>query len=386
MPSKKVTPIRTLFMLLFLVLSHCSSAPPDVLAPDMILHNGKIVTVDGDFSIAEAVAIKDGHFIAVGSNGEILSLAGAVTETFDLEGKTVLPGLHDSHIHLAQRVADPPNPLIAKMSQARSIQEIVEVVRQQVEATPDGELVWLPRGPSINRIEEKRWPTRHDLDPVSPDNPVILTFAGDYANVANSAFLKAARIDRNVYQPYKDDLFGEFKVDRRGEPNGVVIGKGAHRILREGKYLNVWAVDQLEKNIAAALDRDIAPAGITSLSDPLTATNNGPTHRAYKRLAMRQEGLPARINAMIRVPIRGLSAEDCIALMDSLLFDSSFRSDFLRVGSFKMSLDKGVPGDKPFVVPKETIRTVLIEAHRQGFQLYLHITTPQSFDYATVAL
>ena len=102
MHSKKVTPIRTLFMLLFLVLSHCSSAPPDVLAPDMILHNGKIVTVDEAFSIAEAVAIKNGHFIAVGSNSEILSLAGSGTETFDLEGKTVLPGLHDSHIHLAQ--------------------------------------------------------------------------------------------------------------------------------------------------------------------------------------------------------------------------------------------------------------------------------------------
>ncbi|MEE8461947.1 MAG: amidohydrolase family protein, partial [Acidobacteriota bacterium] len=152
------------------------------------------------------------------------------------------------------------------------------------------------------------------------------------------------------------------------------------------KYLNVWAVDQLERNIAEALVRDIAPAGITSLSDPLTATNNVPTHRAYKRLAMRKEGLPARINAMIRVPIRGLSAEDCIALMDTLLFDSSFRNDFLRVGTFKMSLDKGVPGDKPFVVPKETIRKVLIEAHRRGWQLYLHITTPQSFDYATEAL
>ena len=221
MPFQTMTPIRALSMLLLsLVLSQCSSSPPDVLAPDRVLHNGKIVTVDGDFSIAQAVAIKDGHFLAVGSNSEILSLAGAATEIFDLEGKTVLPGLHDSHVHLAQRVADPPEPLIAKFSQARSIQEIVEVVRQKVEATPPGKLVWLPRGPSVNRIEEKRWPTRHDLDPVSPDHPVILTFAGDYVNVANSAFLKAARIDRNVYQPYKDGLFGEFKVDRRGEPNG----------------------------------------------------------------------------------------------------------------------------------------------------------------------
>ena len=262
----------------------------------------------------------------------------------------------------------------------------MEIVRQKVEKTPPGELVWLPRGPGENQLEEKRWPTRHDLDPVSPDNPVILTFSGDYANAANSAFLEAARIDRNVYQPYKDGLFGEFKLDPNGQPNGLVIGKGAHRILREGKYLNVWPVDKVEENIARALKMDIAPAGITTLGDPLTATNNVPTHRAYRRLSMRKEGLPARINAMIRIPIRGLSAADCIALMDTLMFDSSFRNDFLRLGTFKMSLDKGVPGGSPFVVDKETVREVLIETHRRGWQLYLHITTPESFDNATAAL
>ncbi len=387
MQSKKMRQISVLFVLLLsFVLSRCTSAPPDVLAPDMVLHNGKIVTVDEDFSIAQAVAIKDGRILAVGTDSEILPLAGAATEKVDLGGKTVLPGLHDSHIHLAQRVADPPEPLIAEMSRARSIKEIVEIVRQKVEKTPPGELVWLPRGPGENQLEEKRWPTRHDIDPVSPDNPVILTFSGDYANVANSVFLRTARIDRNVYQPYKDGLFGEFKLDPNGQPNGLVIGKGAHRILREGKYLNVWPVDKVEENIARALKLDIAPAGITTLADPLTATNNVPTHRAYRRLSMRKEGLPARINAMIRIPIRGLSAADCIALMDTLMFDSSFRNDFLRVGTFKMSLDKGVPGGSPFVVDKETVREVLIETHRRGWQLYLHITAPESFDNATAAL
>ena len=388
MHLRKMPRTRSLFVLLLsFVLSRCTLAPPDVLAPDLLLHNGKIVTVDGDFSVAQAIAIKDGRFLAVGSDHEILSLAGANTEEIDLEGKTVLPGLHDSHVHLAQRVADPPEPLIAKMSQARSIQEIVEVARQKVEITPPGELVWLPRGPSLNLIQEKRWPTRHDLDPISPDNPVILTFAGDYVNVANTLFLKTARIDRNVFQPYKRGLFGEFKLDpRTGEPNGVVIGKGAHRILREGKYLNIWPVEKLEENIARALKMDIAPAGITTLSDPLTATNNVPSHRAYRRLAMHKKGLPARINLMVHVPIRGLSAQDCISLMDTLLFGPSFRNEFLRVGTFKLSLDKGVPGSKPFVVPKETVRQVLIEAHRQGWQLYLHITTAESFDNATEAL
>ena len=103
MPSKKVTCIRVLFVLLLsLVLSQCSSAPPDVLAPDMVLYNGNIVTVDEDFSIAEAVAIKNGHFIAVGSNSEILSLAGAATETFG-------PG-RENRFAGTSRFSCPPGP------------------------------------------------------------------------------------------------------------------------------------------------------------------------------------------------------------------------------------------------------------------------------------
>ncbi|MCZ6768199.1 MAG: amidohydrolase, partial [Acidobacteria bacterium] len=86
-------------MLLALVLfSRCASDVPEALAPDLVLHNGKIVTVDEDFSLAQAVAIKDGHFVAVGSDSEILALAAAQTEKVDLEGKTVLPGFNDSHV------------------------------------------------------------------------------------------------------------------------------------------------------------------------------------------------------------------------------------------------------------------------------------------------
>ena len=158
----------------------------DVLAPDLVLHNGKIVTVDQDFSIAQAVAIKNGRFVAVGSDSEILALAGAQTERVDLEGKTILPGLNDSHVHLAHRVGEPPDPLIPKFAQAKSIAEIVEVVAQKVAVTPPGEVVWIPRGPRLQRIQENRWPTRYDLDPVSPENPVILAFAGDQVNVGNS--------------------------------------------------------------------------------------------------------------------------------------------------------------------------------------------------------
>jgi hypothetical protein len=185
-----------------LILAGCVAEVPGPLAPDRVLYNGKIVTVDEDFSIVQAVASKEGHFIAVGSDAHILPLVATRTERIDLEGKTVLPGFHDFHVHLAHRVSEPPEPLIQTLSEARSIAEIVDVVRRKVAATPPGELAWIPRGPRMAQIQEKRWPTRYDLDPVSPENPVILALGGDQANVANTLALAAAKIDRNTRQPY----------------------------------------------------------------------------------------------------------------------------------------------------------------------------------------
>jgi len=381
----KVTLTSLLFSLLFFTY-HCTSNSSAVLAPETVLHNGKVVTVDEDFSIAEAVAIQDGRFVAVGSNEEILLLAGAETEKIDLEGKTVLPGFNDSHLHLAWPVGEAPDPAIQALGKARSIEEIVNVVRQKVAATPPGELVWIPFGPSrVNQIKEKRWPTRRDLDPVSPEHPVIVTFAADYVYVTNSLGLAAAKIDRNTPQPYKKGLFGEFDIDpRTGEPTGVLKGRAAAHLLREP--LGVWSTEVLEENIARSIEADVIPYGITSLADPAMASNNQPIQHAFQKVAKRKEGLPARVNLMIRLPVRSLPTQDSLDLIDSLLFAPPFKNDFFRVGTFKISLDKGRPGREPYVVPAEKGMRVLIEGHKQGWQLYVHITTPETFDYACEAL
>jgi predicted amidohydrolase YtcJ len=279
----------------------------------MVLHNGNIVTVDDDFSIAEAVAIKDGNIVAVGSDSEVLSLAGSTTERMDLEGKTVLPGFNDSHLHLAWPVGEAPNPAIRELGAARSIGEIVDIVRKEVEGASPGELVWIPFGPSMEiQIKEKRWPNKNDLDPVSPDNPVIVTFAADGVYVTNSMGLAQANINRRTPQPYKSGLMGEFKIDRRGNPTGVMKGRSAGHMLREP--LGVWSTDILEENIARSLEADVIPYGITSLADPAMASNNQPIQHAFQRVASRKEGLPARVNLMIRIPVRALSAEACIDL------------------------------------------------------------------------
>ncbi len=372
--------------LFLFVVSHCGSAVPAALAPDSVLYNGKIVTVDEDFSIAQAVAIKSGRFVAVGSDSEILALAGGDTERVDLEGQTVLPGFNDSHLHLSWPVGEPPNPAIQKLGRAQSIAEIVELVKERVAETPPGEVVWMPGGGSrVDRIEEKRWPNRHDLDPVSPNNPVILIFSGDHVYVTNSMGLSKANIDRNSVQPDARGLFGTFEMDSRGEPTGIVTGRAAARILREA--MNVWNTEELERNMASAIETEVIPHGITSLSDP---QNGGsaprPVQTAYQRLLQREEGLPARINLMIRLPVRSLATQDSLDLIDGLLYSPPLKTPFFRVGSFKIALDKGRPGSTPWQVPTERAMAVMIEAHRQGWQLYVHIGTPESFDLACEAV
>ena len=359
---------------------------PTALAPDTILHNAKIVTVDEDFSIAQAVAIKNGRLVAVGSDSQVLALAGAGTQSIDLEGKTVLPGFYDSHIHIAGSAGEAPDPLSNQMSQATSMAEVQELVRQKVAAASPGEVVRFTQGPGrAEQLEENRWPTRRDLDPVSPDNPVLINrIAADYVWITNSQGLKMAGIKRGSRQPYQDGLFGRFELDSRGEPTGVVMGRAAQHILREA--MNVYSAAELRENIAAAVTGHVIPYGITTYADPLTASNNQPTQHAYQQLMQREEGFPVRVNLMIRLPVRSQSTQANLDLVRGLLYSPPFGSEFLRVGTFKISLDKGRPGDKPYIVPEETGKAVLIEAHKRGWQLYVHITTPETFDYASEAL
>jgi len=359
----------------------------DALAPETVLYNGKILTVDAEFSIAQAVAINQGRFVAVGSDQEIMALAGNKTVQVDLEGQTVLPGFYDSHVHIAGAAGEAPDPLSNQMTQAKSISEIVDLVRQKVSLAEPGEVVRLTQGPfRAEQLEEERWPTRWDLDPVSPNNPVLINrIAADYVWITNSLGLEAAGIGRNPRQPESQGLFGRFEVDARtGEPTGVLMGRAAQHILREA--LNVYSTEELKRNIDSAVREHVVPFGITTYADPLTASNNQPTQHAYQQLLSRPEKLPARINLMIRLPVRSESLQTVLTLLDGLLYHPPVETEFLRIGTFKISLDKGRPGQSHYVVPADYGKKVLIEAHRKGWQLYVHITTAETFDYASEAL
>jgi hypothetical protein len=349
------------------------------------LFNGKIVTVDEDFSIAEAVAIKDGRFVAVGSNSQIRSLAGDRTEMVDLEGRTVLPGFNDPHLHFAHTLGFVVDELSTKYRQASSIGEILAVVQEKVEQTPPGELVWFFLGPSSpSRLEEGRYPNRKDLDPISPQHPVFLEYAGNGANAsANSLALKKAGITRRTPQPSTQGLLGEIVKDASGEPTGVFLGRAAASIAHT--VLVRHSVETLVETIQNAFEV-VLPNGITTIGDPNTNMSNVGENqnwaKAYQRLSSRGE-LMVRANVIMRLPIVYRPTEGILEWLDDLQFDSGFGNETLHFGQIKISIYDS-SGD--FKLPREDVKRVIKAVHRSGWRLYIHVGRGESYDLAMEGL
>jgi predicted amidohydrolase YtcJ len=177
---------------------------------DLILYNGKVLTVDKDFSIKSAIAVKDGKILAVG--GDEISKNYTAPKTVDLKRRTLLPGFMDTHVH----------PMSAshraiEVSKAKSIVEIQAQLRAKAKELGPGE--WITGfGWDEALLAEKRNLTRKDLDVATPNNPVVLTRAGGHSSVGNSLALKAAGITRNTEDP-KSGLIEHFPD---GEPNGII--------------------------------------------------------------------------------------------------------------------------------------------------------------------
>jgi len=169
MKKRKLISISTLLVIgiVILALMSCQGMRTPV-EPDMVLINGKIITVDLEDTIAEAVAIKDGKIIEVGSNKEINKLIGKGTCVIDLKGHTVTPGLSDSHMHFngitMLYTMDLNYPRVQKIA------DMVEIIKEEVKTLKAGEWV-IGAGWDEGKIEEQRYVYASDIDLVTPDNP-----------------------------------------------------------------------------------------------------------------------------------------------------------------------------------------------------------------------
>jgi predicted amidohydrolase YtcJ len=238
-----------------LIPRHAVSFAPEAPA-DLILVNGKLITMDAKDSIAQAVAISEGQILAVGTNEEIKKLADSRTRVLDLHGLTVTPGLIDAHCHFDETAELYEIPL----SQVNSVSEVVELVRAKVAAAKPGEWV-LGTGWDESKLTELRYIYATDLDKVSPNNPVWLQHTTGHYGVANSRALRVAKITARTKNP----VAGIIDRDSKGEPTGVLKEEPAMTMVTE---LIPPHSHQQQKNGVLRMMADFNREGMTAAKDP----------------------------------------------------------------------------------------------------------------------
>ena len=190
-------------------------------AADLILSNGKIITVDERFTIAQAVAIRGNRFVAAGSNQDMAKLAGPNTRRIDLKGRAVIPGLIDNHMHLLRAASTWAREL--RFDGVDSRKQAIEMLQARAKAAGPGEWIYNIGGWAHQQFADDPKPfTREELDRIAPDNPVALQ-ESYYQVFLNSRALKLLGIEANKPDP-PEFVKGSIVRDASGKPAGVVKG------------------------------------------------------------------------------------------------------------------------------------------------------------------
>ncbi|MFY9554458.1 MAG: amidohydrolase [Blastocatellia bacterium] len=238
--------MRTTAMALILALLLIATASTSADPADVVFKNGNIYTVNERQPRAEAVAVKAGKIIFVGSNKDAKAYEGKGTRVVDLHGNTVVPGLTDSHYHLSGVGAREMN---LNLEGITSLEEFLAKVKERVDRANPGDWV-TGRGWIETFWKPQVFPTRWDLDKISPNNPVALTRADGHAIVANSAAIKIAAVDKNTPNPFG----GEIMKDKDGEPNGMFLDKAQGII---GRHIRSRGSDESEQAILLGCKRSV---------------------------------------------------------------------------------------------------------------------------------
>lgn len=248
-----------------LLLNWFSAAP--AAEPDLIVHNGRIVTVDRDFNIRNAMAIGRGKIVLVGDNDPVLKLRGPNTTVVDLHGAMVLPGLIDSHVHpVGASLTEFDHPI----PQMDSIQDVLEYVQARAAASQPGQWISV-RQVFITRLREQRYPTRAELDRAAPRNPVIFSTGPDAS--LNTLALERSGITKDFAVTDGGPGFVE-RDPATGEPNGILRGLTRYvKVDLEGTVRKPSETERDERlltlfhdynsvGFTAIVDRDASPSGI----------------------------------------------------------------------------------------------------------------------------
>jgi len=296
---------------------------------DLIIHNAKVLTVDAKFSIAEAVAVKDGRITKVGKNADILALKTDKTRVIDAGGKVVMPGLMDSHTHpLGSALSEWKEPLPA----LRSLDDVFAYIRKKAETTKEGDWI-VVRYAFPTRLNEARFPTIAELDAVAPKHPVL--YHAGPAGICNTMALKVSGVTKETKNS------GVVKDPKTGEPTGML--RAAYGVLKgvPGEDPSMKRDDKLEalKKLFALYNEH----GLTSVADRNAGRD---TLNMYRDLQKKDE-LTVRVNVARSFDASG-TREQIIKRLEALPGEDNIGGptgagdEWVRVGPIKLFLDGGM--------------------------------------------
>jgi predicted amidohydrolase YtcJ len=300
-----------------------SRAAASTPAADLVLRGGRVITVDAAWRVAEAIAVRDRRIVAVGTNAEIAAHVGPSTQTIELGGRTVVPGLIDTHLHQAFAAL---NATAVPLLSARSIADVQKAIAARVAQTPPGQWVVASSGWHESILEEGRMPTRHELDPVSPNNPVFIPRGGHVVTV-NTRALELAGIAKDTPDPPG----GIIVRDAAGEATGMLLQNAANLVRR---IVPPPPPPADFAKLLVAMMRELNALGIVGVVEPGIDERGMALYRAVHDSGQ----MTVRTDVLYRA-MRKVDVEKGIAAIKA-----EKNSDMLRFVGIKFPLDGGVEG------------------------------------------
>lgn len=255
---------------------------------DLILYHGLVTTLDRSNPSATAIAIKDGKFLAVGSDAEIMKHAGPQTKTVDLRGKRVLPGLNDNHTHVVRGGLNFNMEL--RWDGIRSLADAMDMLRRQVAVTPAPQWVRVIGGFTEHQFVEKRLPTIDEINAIAPDTPVFLLHLYDRA-LLNAAAVRAVGFTKDT----KDPPGGEITRDAAGNPTGLLLAKPNAGILYATLAKGPKLPFDYQVNSTRHFMRELNRLGVTAVIDAGGGFQNYPDDYAVIQKLADEDLLTVRL-------------------------------------------------------------------------------------------
>ena len=397
-PRTGLRMILTVWALALLVAAVSQSAFGQTKPADTVLLGGRVITVDSEGRIAEAVAIRGGRILAVGSDADARQHVGEDTRVIDLRGRTVIPGIVQTHSHA---IGAARHSLWQTHEELTSISEVQDWIRRRAEELPEGRWIQVPRA-DITRLKERRHPTPAELDAACATHPVAMNAARKW--VLNSLGFKVSGV---LEEATKKNTRIEVLRNGDGEPRLLVGADSFLRPLLPAAQLGDPADPVARQQHLAALVQLLGRYNSVGITSIFERASNRAGYDTYQMLRQRDE-LTVRVTLTMRSSMR--TAADVQRFVSQLDLQPRQGDAWVKAGPLKITVDGGIHWGNTFLrepygqsradfyalsdtnyrgdisYSKQQMAEVFAAAHRLGWQMCCHVTGDAGVDRVLDAL